>query len=87
MSPTDQKINNARYTRDGAVFKYTIKKYSDGSVVFTNVEILPLYVYKNTKNKYMVIPLEKGKDWSKYGIAKYAKKRKRDIILIIEQRS
>lgn len=75
MSPTDSKINNARYTRDGALFSFTIKKYSDGSVAVTNAEVLPLYVYKNTKNKYMVIPLEKGKDWSKYGIAKYSKKK------------
>lgn len=75
MSPTTKKYDNARYTRDGALFGFTVKKYSDGSVVVTNAEVLPLYVYKNTKNKYMVIPLEKGKDWSEYGIAKYAKKK------------
>lgn len=75
MSPTTKKYDNARYTRDGALFSFTIKKYSDGSVAVTDAEVLPIYVYKNTKKKYMVIPLEKGKDWSKYGIAKYAKKK------------
>lgn len=62
MSPTNKKINNARYTRDGALFNFTIKKYSDGSIAVTNAKVLPIYVYKNTKNKYIVVPLDRSVD-------------------------
>jgi len=74
MNPTDKSIQYARYTRDGALFKFTVKKYSEGTACVSSVDVLPIYVYKNTKNKYKVIPLDPSKNWNKYDIGRYSQK-------------
>lgn len=64
-----QNKNNPEYTEDGALFSFTAKKYSDGTVAVTAAEVLPLWVLKSGK-KYIVIPLDKSVDWKEeYGIA------------------
>ncbi len=57
------------HTEDGVLFKFTFAKYSDGTVVLENTDILPLWVNMFTskatgKKVYQIIPLDTEKtDW------------------------
>ena len=75
MRRTEKDIN-PDYVEDGALFSYTVKKYSDGTVAVTSADVLPIWVKKTSgKDKYTVIPLEKGVDWkAKYGVSTYSEK-------------
>lgn len=52
------------HTEDGMIFEMTFSKYSDGSVVFEKVNVVPTWVHMYTKNgkKYNVVPLVKDLD-------------------------
>lgn len=56
------------HTEDGVLFTVTLTKYSDGTVLVSDVEIMPtwvhLYYSKNGKKVYQIIPLDKTVDWS-----------------------
>ena len=71
-----QKKNNADYVEDGALFKYTVSEYDDGTVAVTSAEVLPLWVKKAADaKKYVVIPLDKDVDWKEsFGVANYSEK-------------
>lgn len=71
-----QKKDNADYVEDGALFKYTVKKYSDGTVAVTTASVLPIWVKKTPNQKrYTVIPLDKSVDWKKsFGVSNYSTK-------------
>ena len=73
MGAWQKEKTNAPYTQDGALFKYTVKKYSDGTVAVTSADVLPLYVYRNN-GKNIVIPLDRNVNWNKFGIKKYSSK-------------
>ena len=60
--------NYSGHTEDGIIFGVTFDKYSDGSVVLSDVTILPLWVDMKTvngKNQYKIIPLDTAflEDW------------------------
>lgn len=57
MRNTDDK-DNADYVEDGALFQFTVRKYSDGTCAVTHTKVIPTWVEK-TKNKYEyeIIPL------------------------------
>lgn len=69
-----QKKNNADYVEDGALFKYTVKEYEDGTVAVTSAEVLPIWVKKAADaKKYTVIPLDKDVDWKEsFDVANYS---------------
>lgn len=46
------------YIEDGALFCFKAEKYSDGTVAVAEADVLPIWV-KQSKGKYMVMPLEK----------------------------
>ena len=71
-----QKKNNADYVEDGALFKYTVSEYDDGTVAVTSAEVLPIWVKKAADSqKYVVIPLDKDVDWKEsFGVANYSEK-------------
>ncbi len=55
------------HTEDGVLFEFTFAKYSDGTVVLENADILPLWVNmfnsaKTGKKVYQIIPLDDEKD-------------------------
>ena len=62
---SNQRRQNMRmksgHTEDGMIFEMTFSKYSDGSVVFEKVNVVPTWVHMYTKNgkKYNVVPLVK----------------------------
>lgn len=74
MGPHQTHKKNAEYTQDGALFGYTVKKYSDGTSCVTKAEVLPLYVNRPPDNKLTVVPLDPKFNWNRYGIAKYSEK-------------
>ena len=55
-------ISSARkgHTEDGAMFSYTLKKSSDGQVSLIDVDVIPTWVYKYSKNgyKYTIYPMQ-----------------------------
>ncbi len=55
-------ISSARkgHTEDGAMFSYTLKKSSDGTVSLIEVDVIPTWVYKYSKNgyKYTIYPMQ-----------------------------
>ena len=69
-----QNKNNADYVEDGALFTYTVSKYSDGTVAVTSAEVLPIWVKKTSgEKKYTVIPLDKSVDWKEsFGVSNYS---------------
>ena len=71
-----QKKNNADYVEDGALFKYTVKEYEDGTAAVTSAEVLPIWVKKaENAKKYTVIPLDEDVDWkTSFGIENYSEK-------------
>lgn len=74
MGPHQTYKKNAEYTQDGALFGYTVKKYSDGTACVTKAEVLPLYVSRPADGKLVVVPLDPKYNWNRYGIAKYSEK-------------
>ena len=51
----------AGYTEDGAMFRVTFEKYSDGTVYLANADVLPTWVNMNTDNgkkEYNILPLD-----------------------------
>lgn len=72
MGPHQTYKNNAAYTKDGALFKFVVKKYSDGTYAVTKVDVLPTYVNVTPEKKYVVVPLDLKKDWTQFGIAAYS---------------
>jgi len=69
-----QDKNNADYVEDGALFKYVVKEYDDGTVAVTSAEVLPIWIKKaENAYKYTVIPLDKDVDWKEsFGVANYS---------------
>ncbi len=61
------------HTEDGMLFYYTVDKYSDGSVVLSEVDIIPTWVNKyrgGSGYQYTIVPLETAADGSaKYGLS------------------
>jgi len=73
MRGTNKKLD---YVEDGALFKYTVKKYADGTVAVTSASVLPIWVKKTpNQKKYTVIPLDKSVDWKKsFNVSNYSTK-------------
>lgn len=69
-----QKKTNPDYVEDGALFKYTVKEYADGTAAVTAAEVLPIWVKKaDNAKRYTVIPLDKDVDWKEsFGVANYS---------------
>ena len=65
----DQLPNEKGYTEDGLLFQVTFARYSDGSVLLEDADILPTWVNLTTgaqsgKKAYEIIPLDKAvEDW------------------------
>ena len=68
--------NDNGHTEDGLLFNVTATKFEDGTVMLTSVDVLPVwcmgrgfkrasYPTNSTFEEYILIPLEKGKDWAK----------------------
>lgn len=61
------------HTEDGMIFSFSFEKWSDGTVIISNVNITPTWVdltRKNGKKVYRVIPLDPSvSDWSTLGIS------------------
>ncbi|MGN1194502.1 MAG: CapA family protein [Acutalibacteraceae bacterium] len=56
------------HTEDGMFFEMSFSKYSDGSVVFENIEVIPTWVHlysEGGKNVYNVVPLSSDLDSDK----------------------
>ncbi|MCM1365220.1 MAG: CapA family protein [Faecalibacterium sp.] len=63
------------HTEDGMIFKMTFSKYSDGTVVFEKIKVIPTWVHlytSNGKSVYSIVPLGKSMDSKaeKYGLTK-----------------
>ena len=61
------------HTEDGMFFKMSFSKYSDGSVVFENIEVVPTWVHLYTsggKNVYNIVPLSDNLDAAALGLNK-----------------
>ena len=67
--------NDNGHTEDGLLFNVTASKFEDGTVMITSVDVLPVwcmgrglvrasYPTNSTYKEYILIPLEKGKDWA-----------------------
>lgn len=53
------------HTEDGMIFEMTFSKYSDGTVIFENVEVIPTWVHLYTsggKSVYNIVPLSDDMD-------------------------
>ena len=73
MRVTDKK-KNRKYVEDGALFTFTAEKYSDGTVLVTSAELLPIWV-KKSGGQYSVVPLDKSVNWSdEFGISNSSSK-------------
>ncbi len=72
--------NDNGHTEDGVFFNVTASKFEDGTVMITSVDVLPVwcmgrgfkkasYPTNSTFEEYILIPLEKDKDWAaEYGL-------------------
>lgn len=62
--------NHSGHTEDGMVFGVTFEKWSDGKVILKEVEILPTWVIRETRNGkmvYQIIPLDVAvADWKSF---------------------
>lgn len=59
------------HTEDGMIFEATFSKYSDGSVVFDKIKVIPTWVNLHTENGrsvYSVLPLTKEPNASALGL-------------------
>ncbi len=67
--------NDNGHTEDGVLFNVTASKFDDGTVMITSVDVLPVwcmgrglkrasYPTNSTFEKYILVPLEQGKDWA-----------------------
>lgn len=74
MGPHQTHKNNAEYTKDGVLFTFTAKKYSDGNAAVTRVSVLPIYTNQAPGNKYTAVPLDRTKNWNNFGIYQYSSK-------------
>lgn len=56
------------HTEDGVLFNVTFTKFSDGTVLTSDVDVLPTWVHlyrgKNGKKVYQIVPLDRSVDWS-----------------------
>lgn len=75
MGPHQTHKKNAAYTKDGVLFSFNAKKYSDGTAAVTKVSALPLYTNQASGHKYIVVPLDRDKNWNQFGIKKYSAKK------------
>ncbi|MCM1543735.1 MAG: CapA family protein [Ruminococcus sp.] len=53
------------HTEDGMIFEMTFSKYSDGTVIFENIEVIPTWVHLYTsggKSVYNIVPLSDNMD-------------------------
>lgn len=61
------------HTEDGMIFSFSFEKWSDGTVIISDVNIIPTWVdltKSNGKKVYRVIPLDPSvSDWSTFGIS------------------
>ena len=61
------------HTEDGMIFSFSFEKWSDGTVIISDVNITPTWVdltKSNGKKVYRVIPLDPSvADWSSFGIS------------------
>lgn len=69
--------NYSGHTEDGMIFGVRFDKYSDGTVVIADVNILPTWVNLKTvsgKRVYQIIPLDTSvNDWSVFGLSSVTK--------------
>lgn len=71
MRNTDDK-DNANYVEDGALFKLTVSKYSDGTCAVSWAQVIPTWVKKTSgKYEYEVIPLDDDEAYSSKASSKY----------------
>lgn len=66
------------HTEDGLLFYYTFDKYSDGTVVLSSVDLVPVWVNKykgGSGHQYKMIPLENSVDGNKLGLTETETKR------------
>ena len=72
--------NYSGHTEDGMIFGVKFDKYSDGTVVLADVNILPTWVNlkkENGKRVYQIIPLDLSVgDWKTFGLSDVAKAQK-----------
>ncbi len=64
--------NHSGHTEDGMVLEIRFDKYSDGTVVLSDVNALPTWVDLRTENgqkSYNIIPLDLTKNWSDFGVS------------------
>lgn len=70
----DNSMGKQGYTEDGLIFGLEIKKYKDGSVKLTDVNVLPTWVNyftQNGKTIYRIVPLDYTvSDWSTLGVTR-----------------
>ena len=67
---------NQEHTEDGMIFSVEFEKWSDGRVNISDINILPTWVERQTKNSkrvYTIVPLDLEVDWSTYDIASHDK--------------
>lgn len=63
------------HTEDGMFFKMSFSRYSDGSVLFENIEVVPTWVHLYTeggKKVYNIVPLSDSLDAASLGLNKSA---------------
>ena len=49
------------HTEDGALFRMTFEKYSDGTVYAAAVDVIPIWIIlRESSNTYSILPLQKG---------------------------
>lgn len=69
--------NYSGHTEDGMIFGVKFDKYSDGTVVLADVNILPTWVNLKTvngKRVYQIVPLDMSvSDWSVFGLSNVTK--------------
>ena len=67
---------NQEHTEDGMIFSVEFEKWSDGRVNISDINILPTWVERQTKNSkrvYTIVPLDLEVDWNTYDIASHDK--------------
>jgi len=63
------------HTEDGMLFSYEFTKYSDGSVVLSNIDIIPTWVNRYTGGSgylYTIIPLDTKNAGANFGLSETA---------------
>ena len=65
-------IPRSGHTEDGVMFTVTMSRYSDGTILVENVELIPFWVYKHKVSgatKFHILPLDGPKEQWKTAFA------------------